>query len=92
MKICVLQKILFYFSVFTSWKWFWGPIRKGKVCSPNFFLTFRGKLRCEILNDFPCYKACMNQGEKQEVRALRAMHLASSYIGIQVMQNITVDK
>ena len=30
-KKCVFQKILFYFSVFTSWKWFWGSIWIEKI-------------------------------------------------------------
>ena len=59
MKNRVLQKTLFYFCVFTSWKWFWGLIRVekiiwGSVLAKKFFLTFCRQLRCEILemNEF----------------------------------------
>ena len=46
MKNRVLQKTLFYFSAFTSWKWFWRLIRVLKkwygvgVLAKNFFLLF----------------------------------------------------
>ena len=46
MKNCILQKIIFYFSVFTSWKWFQEliPIKKivwGMCARQKFFWTFR---------------------------------------------------
>ena len=54
MKNRVLPKTLFYFSVFTSWKWFWGLIRVEKMvwrkCNrQKIFLTFCRQLRCAIL-------------------------------------------
>ena len=60
MKNRVLQKTLFYFSVFTSWKWFWGLIRAekkvwGRCARQKFFLTFCRQLyiRCAILEISP---------------------------------------
>ena len=54
MKNRVLQKIFFYFSLFTSWKQFWGLIRVEKMvwrrCArQKNFLTFCRQIRCEIL-------------------------------------------
>ena len=45
-KNCVLQKIFFHFSVFTSWKWFWGSIPIKKIvwerwARQKFFWKFR---------------------------------------------------
>ena len=31
MKNCVLQKKIFFLSVFTSWKWFWGSLQVEKT-------------------------------------------------------------
>ena len=54
MKNHVLQKTVFHFSVFTSWKWFLGliwveKIVWGRCACQKFFLTFCRQLRCAIL-------------------------------------------
>ena len=54
MKNRVLQKTLFYFSVFMSWKWLSGLVRVEKMvwdrCARRkIFLTFCRQLGCAIL-------------------------------------------
>ena len=53
-KNCVLQKLLFFFCVFTSWTLFWASIRIGKpvwgrCARQKKFLNFGNQLRCAIL-------------------------------------------
>ena len=61
-KNCILQKTLFYFCIFTSWKWFWGLMRVEKngmeqVCSPKNFFDFLSPVRCEIF-EISSYTCC----------------------------------
>ena len=62
MKNCVLQKILYYLSVFTSWKQFWGLIGVEKIvwrrCARQYFFFY---CLLTVLEIFSCLQRNLSE-------------------------------